>query len=163
MSQANKGFTLVELLVAVGIIGVLASVSIVSINSVRQKARDAKRISEVKQMQNAFEAYMSNNGSYPQGATAIIGDATHDALCADAAGFVGDAAACTQPVFMQKVNRDPLNGAQGHEYSYQAKTAAAANCAAPGPCESYELKFKLEGGSGTLAAGVRTATPNGIE
>ena len=42
MKAHTAGFTLVELLVAVGIIGVPPSVSMVSVNSIRVKARDSK-------------------------------------------------------------------------------------------------------------------------
>ena len=36
-----------------------------SLNSARQKARDAKRLSDVKQLQLALEFYFDKNGGYP--------------------------------------------------------------------------------------------------
>ena len=65
MFKARKGFTLIELLVVIAIIGILSSVVLASLNSARQKSRDARRISEMKQIQNALELYYSNNGTYP--------------------------------------------------------------------------------------------------
>ncbi len=50
MKINKKGFTLIELLVVIAIIGLLATMAMVSLNSARMKARDAKRISDVKQM-----------------------------------------------------------------------------------------------------------------
>lgn len=176
MHQQNKGFTLVELLVAVGIIGVLASVSVVSVNSVRAKGRDAKRVSEVKQMQTALEAYFSNSASasYPVVAAKIdkLGE-TLVQLCNVPAGFATTAntagncgVAGNAPIFMQKVPRDPSNGASiggnAYEYTYESKDAANAACTTA-PCTSYEIGFRLEGGTGGLAAGLRTATPNGLQ
>lgn len=61
----NKAFTLIELLVVIAIIGILASVVIASLNSARAKARDAKRVSDLKQLQTALELYHAENGNYP--------------------------------------------------------------------------------------------------
>jgi type II secretion system protein G len=68
MSQlrVQKGFTLIELLVVIAIIGLLASIVLVSLNSARAKARDAKRMSDLRQIQTAIEMYADDhNGQYP--------------------------------------------------------------------------------------------------
>jgi|TARA_Y100000310_G_scaffold345866_1_gene471949 prepilin-type N-terminal cleavage/methylation domain-containing protein len=64
-SSTKKGFTLIELLVVIAIIGILSSVVLASLNSARQKSRDAKRISDIKQLQLALELYFDANGGYP--------------------------------------------------------------------------------------------------
>jgi len=51
----RKGFTLIELLVIIIIIGLLAVAVIVSLNSVRAKARDSKRVSDVRQMSKLLD------------------------------------------------------------------------------------------------------------
>ncbi len=56
MIQRNeKGFTLIELLVVIAIIGILATLGTVSLSSARAKARDAKRLSDVKQLSTGME------------------------------------------------------------------------------------------------------------
>ncbi len=66
MKKINeKGFTLIELLVVIAIIGILSSVVLASLNSARQKSRDARRISDVKQLQLASELYYDTEGIYP--------------------------------------------------------------------------------------------------
>ena len=60
----KQGFTLIELLVVISIIGLLSSVVLASLNSTRVKARDTKRVSEVRQLQTALQLYYDTNGSY---------------------------------------------------------------------------------------------------
>jgi len=63
----NKGFTLIELLVVIAIIGILSSVVLASLNSARQKGRDARRVSDLKQLQLALELFYDSNAAvgYP--------------------------------------------------------------------------------------------------
>lgn len=60
-----RGFTLIELLVVIAIIGLLSSVVLASLNGARKKGRDARRVSDLKQLQVALELYYSDNGAYP--------------------------------------------------------------------------------------------------
>lgn len=61
----TKGFTLIELLVVIAVIGILASVILASLNSARIKARDAKRLAGLREIQTAVELYYSDYGYYP--------------------------------------------------------------------------------------------------
>lgn len=60
-----RGFTLIELLVVISIIALLSSVVLASVNSSRIKARDAKRLSDRRQIRLALELLFDQNGSYP--------------------------------------------------------------------------------------------------
>ena len=65
MKHNKKGFTLIELLVVIAIIGLLSTLSILALNSARARARDAKRVADVKQIQTALELYYNDAGDYP--------------------------------------------------------------------------------------------------
>lgn len=65
MIKNKKGFTLIELLVVIAIIGILSSVVLASLNTARQKARDAKRVADIKQLQTALELLYDTCGAYP--------------------------------------------------------------------------------------------------
>jgi len=67
--KTKRGFTLIELLVVIAIIGILSSVVLASLNTARVKARDARRISDIRQIQLALEVYYSDNNNYPTGLT----------------------------------------------------------------------------------------------
>lgn len=62
----RAGFTLIEMLVVVAIIGLLSSIILVGLGDVRRDARDTRRISDIRQIQNALEIYYTAKLSYPQ-------------------------------------------------------------------------------------------------
>jgi len=63
--MSKKGFTLIEILIVVAIIGILASVILVGLGSFRARGRDARRISDLREVQNALELYYTKNQQYP--------------------------------------------------------------------------------------------------
>ena len=61
----KKSFTLIELLIVIAIVGVLTSLIIPIVGNTRAKARDAKRMEDLRQFQLALEMYYSDNNHYP--------------------------------------------------------------------------------------------------
>ncbi|KKS65064.1 MAG: Type II secretion system protein G [Parcubacteria group bacterium GW2011_GWB1_42_6] len=72
MKKNKKGFTLIELLVVIAIIGILATIVLVSLNTARQKARDARRISDLRQVQLALQMYYDSNSAYPSALADLV-------------------------------------------------------------------------------------------
>ena len=64
-TSSQRGFTLIEVLVAVTIIAVLTSIGIVSYQAANRRARDAKRKSDLEQVRSALEMYKADNNWYP--------------------------------------------------------------------------------------------------
>src|SRR5680860_110092 len=75
MKKQKQGFTLIELLVVIAIIGLLSTLSILALNQARARARDAKRIADVRQIQTALEMYYNEMGDYPLDGSIIAGGA----------------------------------------------------------------------------------------
>lgn len=148
MTLNRKGFTLIELLVVIAIIALLSTLAVVALNNAREKSRDAKRVSDVKQMQTALELYFADAGSYPvQTAAVTLGSTGYDCLSLTS----GLASGCAGTTYMGQVPSAPTPPSD-NTYSYISADG-----------ESYSIVFTLEGDTGSLGSGARTASPNGIQ
>lgn len=151
----RKGFTLIELLVVIAIIGLLATLSVVALNNAREKSRDAKRVSDIKQIQTALELYFVDQNGYPDEAANLILGAT-GALTLSSGGHFSDSASGT--TYMGQVPANPTpNGAN---YVYNDTGTCSGS---PSVCPGYTIDFTLEGQTGGLAAGTHQASPDGIQ
>ncbi|MCX6754390.1 MAG: type II secretion system protein [Candidatus Nomurabacteria bacterium] len=63
--QSGFTLTLIELLVVIAIIGILSSVILAALNSARAKARDARRMRDINEINNAISLYVSAKGHAP--------------------------------------------------------------------------------------------------
>ena len=123
----KKGFTLIELLVVIAIIGILAGIIIPNLATARQSARDAKRISDIKNIQLSLALYYNDNLYYPPN---TLTDATY--------GLVAKGYLSSVPV-------DPVSNAQ---YAYtpyhtNASSPGSTNCIV-NPAAFYHLGARME-------------------
>ncbi len=65
-SILRSGFTIIELLVVIAIIGLLTGIVMTSLSPAKGKGRDAKRVSDLGQIQLALELYFDRCKQYPQ-------------------------------------------------------------------------------------------------
>jgi type II secretory pathway pseudopilin PulG len=61
----NKGFTLVEILIAIGIIIVLVGIVFTAGSAAKKVARDNQRRTDIRLLQVKIEAYREQYGTYP--------------------------------------------------------------------------------------------------
>jgi general secretion pathway protein G len=147
--KQSRGFTLIELLVVIAIIGLLASIILASLNTARQRGRDAKRIADIRDIQNALELYDETCKSYPNSLSTAASNNCPGGI--------------TFGSFMVTIPVDPYSA---NSYLYTAFGSGAS-------CSSYHLGAELELaqtlGSNTAASnatkctgGAYTSRGNGI-
>lgn len=131
-----SGFTLIELLVVIAIIGVLASIVLASLNSARRKSRDARRITDIKQVQLALELYfdasVGGTSQYPAGTTTCT--ATPDTTSVSENNGLQDLAIRG---YIPQVPRDPGSSSVCYRYASGVLSGGTART-------SYHLAITLE-------------------
>ena len=141
VKNQKSGFTLIELLVVIAVIGMLASIVLVSLGPTRAKARDAKRIAEVRSMGLALEQEAADGGE------AITGCTLDQA----------DASTCTGPGTANLANfKDPSTPATpcpaGPGTATCQYSIATNGGVAGARTDDYQICFVLEQGTGTTPA-----------
>ncbi len=141
----NQGFTLIELLVVIAIIGILSTLAAVALGSARVRARDARRLSDLKQLQTALELYYTDKNGYPAvriGDSAPVNLGTGNYKCLNSSGW--NPSGCSDP-YMGQVPADPS------ENTYYTYT--------PSSSFTYTVNASLEADSGRLTKGPIRLTP----
>jgi len=154
----RRAFTLIELLVVISIIGLLSTVAVVATNSSRAKARNTKRVADVKQLVSALNlAYGA--GGFPDTTGAANGwDCISTACVGGWNGFSGfasvDSILFGATGYMKAKPNDPTDTTRGlGGYVYTSNWTGGSNAwgtASPGATVSYVLEGATACGYGFI-------------
>lgn len=150
-NQKQQGFNLIELLLIIAVLIVLVLISVWALAGQRTRARDAKRISDIRQIRTALELYKINEGEYPLVANALVlGSAQAAKLCSNAeGGLVSSQTAClVDTTYMSVMPGDPLAG-QKYLFTSQA--------------DGYNLQFTTEKDTILGSAGFYFGHASGVD
>lgn len=113
IQRLRKGFTVVELLIVISIIGILAAVVLANLSGSTKRGRDAERQADLRNLQNAVEAYKQKNGKYPDMGT----DGNSDTWASENESG-GEYIVGLAPAFITSLPRDAAKGSSlGYAYT----------------------------------------------
>jgi type II secretion system protein G len=141
---------LIELLVVIAIIGLLASIIVASLNTAQQKGRDARRISDLKEIQLALELYYDANSNYPLQGSAL-----------SATPSAANIPAALAPTYISQLPTDPsqpTSGASPYHYQYESLASDGVTACGSGTCPEYVLIAHLEATFNTSSWGTTSTT-----
>ncbi|MBA3789334.1 prepilin-type N-terminal cleavage/methylation domain-containing protein [Patescibacteria group bacterium] len=136
-SPRVRGFTLIEILVVIGMLAILSTVVLIAVNPLRQfaEARNSQRQNDVGTILNALgERLADNGGSFLQPALTRNDSCVTSlpATSTDIAKIGPDLRPCLVPTYMSELPRDPLNG---------FNKCTTAGCSGTG--ENYDLGYTV--------------------
>jgi type IV pilus assembly protein PilE len=132
-ARAEKGVTLIELIIVISIIGILAAIAIPSYQSVTQKARRHDAEDALMGLRQAMERHYARNGTYEGAALAGVPQIFATQTPIDGGGHYYDLRITT--------------GASGHELDYEL-VATPVDSQANDPCGTLKLNQAGKRGSG---------------
>lgn len=149
IKKAQKGFTIIELLIVIAIIAILALLVLNNFQGAQAKARDQQRTTDINNLHGKLEEFYNENNHYPEDL-----DINND----------GNLTSADFPGIDEGSFKDP-QGSQNIAASAQTNETAANGVNAPddtstaagyvyvpydcttGQCTKYQLKANLEKGT----------------
>ena len=158
ITSRHAGFTLIELLVVISIIALMSSVVLVTVSNARMKARDAKRVGDMNQLNKAMELFFNQYNSYPTVASAV-NFSSNPTLGSPS----------LVPLYLNQLPKAPLpadggcgTGSSGNGindyYMYRNSVAPYTNIT-----NTYIITFCLGATAGSLGPGPHTLTAAGFQ
>jgi prepilin-type N-terminal cleavage/methylation domain-containing protein len=140
IKDMRKSFTLIELMVVIGIVALLSTIGLTTYSSTQQNARNTRRKTDLKTIESALNSYYSINGRYPNTCNTAVstcayaqttwwgtctGYGSHSTSDADGNAYITGLA----PAFMPKLPTDPRDNLTNTTSTFSTcRTSSGSNC-----------------------------------
>lgn len=149
--KSKRGFTLIEILIVVAIIAILSSVVLIGLGPTQRAGRDARRIADLRQVQNALELYYNRCGYYPGPIPAATIGSCGTFVQKTSDGWVAMTSALTDTNTNIGVSTISVDPTSGHTYYYGTNTTGS----------SYIIAATLEDPNNAVFAGYTAPSVSG--
>lgn len=157
----QKRLTIIEILVVLVVIGLVSLLAALAVSSARANARDAVRLSNVRQVQSALEDFFVARNEYPTGQNIPLGFGA--VSCLTTQGFQTGCDATTEGVLIKAV---PATLSSGLDNLSSCGGSANAFCYfVSNDGSDYQIMFELEHDIplAKLLKGLNCATSTGMK
>lgn len=134
---SQKAFSLVELMVTIGIIALVAAAALGSVSAIQKSSRDTQRKADLNTIKSALQQYYANENHFPDSLVLTAGTPINNCT-----GLTG----CTvNRTYLGTTPKDPT-GVTAYYYCSQTSVTNTAACSGgtSGQCHYYALCATLE-------------------
>ena len=147
----RKGFTLIELLVVIAIIGTLSTIVFASLNNGRVKSRDARRLSDIRQINLAMQQYLLDNSDNAPVNSGWLGSGPSSGL-----------SSLVSSGYFSSLPNDPSHSGSNFYNYYYRNIAGNYICAGDSNDRTFCVRFRTESDTALGPAGNYCLTSQGI-
>ena len=159
----KKGFTLIEFLILTAIIALVVVVALWGMNSARQKARDARRLAVIQQVQAALNLYFYDFNAFPAPVNQPVaigsGSDCSSEKCLSISAGRGVSNIVSGTAYMSLIPADPSTNGNDSKCSNSSTSVCNYSYQSIEPDnDQYEIWLYLETATGGYQAGPNCAT-----